>query len=227
MSSHTASTAENKRSTHLLVLLVVMPLVLLAWLGLSLHDQGEKRLRDAAEAMAEGRLGIISHMIGGMMNRAAGDLRDWARAELKGGNHSIPRPAWVTSWTLVSQLLGPSAPGWRVLYMPAPGKMPTAQLFPILLGAASGCVLVPALAWILFRENRRELDIAQQRVSFVNQVSHEVRTPLTNIRLYVEMLQARMEGKGDERAMRQLAVVEAETARLTRLIQNVLSFAMR
>ncbi len=41
----------------------------------------------------------------------------------------------------------------------------------------------------MHRENGRALREAAQRVSFVNQVSHELKTPLTNVRLYAELLE--------------------------------------
>ncbi len=44
------------------------------------------------------------------------------------------------------------------------------------------------LAFYLYREHTREMKLAEQRVNFVNQVSHELKTPLTNIRLYAELL---------------------------------------
>ncbi len=77
-------------------------------------------------------------------------------------------------------------------------------------------------AWI-FRERTREMRLASQRVSFVNQVSHELKTPLTNIRLYAELLQEAWpedaEGGG------KLDVIVDESRRLGRLIDNVLTFA--
>jgi len=123
--------------------------------------------------------------------------------------------------------LGCSAPlsQWTLAYAPAWVEFPKPYLFPILLGVGSGCVLVLALAWTFFRENARELRLAQQRVSFVNQISHELKTPLTNIRLYAEMAAHRTEESGDAITKRHLDVVEAETARLNRLIQNVLNYA--
>ena len=59
----------------------------------------------------------------------------------------------------------------------------------------------------------------------MNQVSHELKTPLTNIRLYAEMAHERVTLSGDAEAARHLGVVEAETSRLSRLIHNVLTFA--
>ena len=45
----------------------------------------------------------------------------------------------------------------------------------------------------LYRESTRELRLAAQRVSFVNQVSHELKTPLTNVRMYAELLEEHVE----------------------------------
>jgi nitrogen-specific signal transduction histidine kinase len=114
---------------------------------------------------------------------------------------------------------------WELAYTPASSEFPKPYLFPILLGVGSGCLLVGALAWTFFRENARELRVAQQRVSFVNQISHELKTPLTNIRLYAEMASSRLDEGGDSITKRHLSVVETEVARLDRLIQNVLNYA--
>ncbi|MFC6671069.1 sensor histidine kinase [Marinobacterium aestuariivivens] len=83
-----------------------------------------------------------------------------------------------------------------------------------------------SLGYLLDREHRRELRLAQQRVNFVNQVSHELKTPLTNVRLYAEMLQERLDDEGTEPTVRRyLGVIAGESQRLSRLIDNVLSFS--
>lgn len=114
---------------------------------------------------------------------------------------------------------------WELAYSPANEEFPKPYLFPILLGVGSGIVLVFVVGWLYFHESAREIRLAQQRVTFVNQISHELKTPLTNIRLYAEMASHRAESQGDAIAKRQLGVVEAETSRLDRLIQNVLNYA--
>ncbi|MCB1277968.1 HAMP domain-containing sensor histidine kinase [Prosthecobacter sp.] len=114
---------------------------------------------------------------------------------------------------------------WEMAYTPADEEFPKPYLFPILLGVSSGIVLVFVVGWLYFHESASEIRVAQQRVTFVNQISHELKTPLTNIRLYAEMAAHRAESQGDSIAKRQLGVVEAETARLDRLIQNVLNYA--
>ena len=82
------------------------------------------------------------------------------------------------------------------------------------------------LAWTLYRETGRDLREASQRVNFVNQVSHELKTPLTNIRLYAELLQRRLDEK-DEQAQKQLGVISGESQRLSRLIGNILNFSKK
>lgn len=114
---------------------------------------------------------------------------------------------------------------WILSYAPSSQEFPKPYLFPIILGICSGTLLVLALAYLYFHETAREIHVAQQRVTFVNQISHELRTPLTNIQLYAEMAHTRIEETADRIAMRHLGVVQAETSRLNRLIQNVLNYA--
>ena len=98
----------------------------------------------------------------------------------------------------------------------------------ILLGA--GGLLTAGLlglAVYLSREIGRQTREAQQRVSFVNQVSHELKTPLTNIRMYADLLEHDLDriDPEDTRSQRHLSVITSESGRLSRLINNVLTFA--
>lgn len=83
------------------------------------------------------------------------------------------------------------------------------------------------LAFYLYREHTREMKLAEQRVNFVSQVSHELKTPLTNIRLYAELLGENQREDDSEEAgkfRRYLEVITNESHRLSRLIANVLNF---
>ena len=90
------------------------------------------------------------------------------------------------------------------------------------------CVLVVAvlgvgiMALSLYREFNRATRLARQQVSFVSQVSHELKTPLTNIILYAELLKE-IDREENSQSARYLEVIINESYRQSRLIQNVLT----
>ena len=95
-------------------------------------------------------------------------------------------------------------------------------------GLSAFTLTLVVLAWLLYRDYARDIREATQQVSFVNQVSHELKTPLTNIRMYAELLERDLDAAEPEVAARprqRLAVITSEAQRLTRLIGNVLTFA--
>lgn len=110
---------------------------------------------------------------------------------------------------------------WHWEFVPAANFMLAPPAGPFLLGFAATAVLVSVAGGGLFLAYRRDVREAAQRVSFVNQVSHELKTPLTNIRLYVDL--ARDAPPAESAGL--LNVVEEETGRLSRMIHNVLTFA--
>lgn len=95
-------------------------------------------------------------------------------------------------------------------------------------GLLAVAVAVAACAALLWRDYSRDMRQASQQVSFVNQVSHELKTPLTNIRMYAELLERDLDSLDDEtagRSRQRLDVILGEGQRLSRLIGNVLTFA--
>ena len=97
-----------------------------------------------------------------------------------------------------------------------------------LAGLIAVALALLAMAWVLYRDYASGMREAAQQVSFVNQVSHELKTPLTNIRLYAELLEtdlASMSPEDADRPMGRLNVILSEGQRLSRLIGNVLTFA--
>jgi len=102
----------------------------------------------------------------------------------------------------------------------------------VYLGLFAGLVAVAlallVIAFFFVREYSRDMREAAQQVSFVNQVSHELKTPLTNIRMYAELLDRDLENVDDQAAAKpreRLGVILSEGQRLSRLIGNVLTFA--
>ena len=83
-------------------------------------------------------------------------------------------------------------------------------------------VLVRRLLF-MYRFAAGQMRLARQQQDFVSAVSHELKTPLTSIRMYGEMLKA---GWADE-AKRQTYYdyIHSESERLSRLIENVLQLA--
>ena len=75
----------------------------------------------------------------------------------------------------------------------------------------------------LYRLGRSQISLARQQQDFVSAVSHELKTPLTSIRMYGEMLK---EGWGDEdKRQSYYEFIHDEAERLSRLISNVLQLA--
>ena len=76
---------------------------------------------------------------------------------------------------------------------------------------------------LLYQLGLRQLALARQQQDFVSAVSHELKTPLTSIRMYGEMLR---EGWADETKRKTYYdFIFHEAERLTRLINNVLQLA--
>ncbi len=139
---------------------------------------------------------------------------------------------------LASAVLGPEAGSPRVVVertFPRPFSF---------LHAALACENPPpsparrTLSWVLvvlaavfglgffaiYRSARAVAEYSDRRARFVSSVTHELKTPLTNIRMYAEMLSEGM-AVTKEREREYLGVVGAESARLSRLIENVLAFS--
>lgn len=71
---------------------------------------------------------------------------------------------------------------------------------------------------------QREARVARLQTDFVNKVSHDLRTPLTSIRMFVETLQL---GRlpDPERQREALHIISEETTRLSMLINRLLDWA--
>lgn len=93
----------------------------------------------------------------------------------------------------------------------------------ILWSALVLAVVLVGGCFMLLRLGQRQLALARQQQDFVSAVSHELKTPLTSIRMYGEMLR---EGWADEQKRKTYYdFIFHEAERLTRLINNVLQLA--
>ncbi|MBN2050389.1 MAG: hypothetical protein JW760_08110 [Spirochaetales bacterium] len=86
------------------------------------------------------------------------------------------------------------------------------------------CLLIFIGMTALYQFSSARLKEVQQRVGFVTNVSHELKTPLTSIRMYSEMLAEGL-GTNPEKIRKYSSYIASESRRLSRLISNILVFA--
>jgi signal transduction histidine kinase len=124
--------------------------------------------------------------------------------------------------------LGEALPSWRVaLYQPE-GLSPRDAIRrqAMLFTTAFALLLVVIVVGLgaTYRVVRRESEMARLKSDFVANVSHDLKTPLSLIRLFAESLE--MNRVPDEGTRREYyAVITRESERLSRLIDNVLDFS--
>ncbi|NOS72235.1 MAG: HAMP domain-containing histidine kinase [Verrucomicrobia bacterium] len=143
---------------------------------------------------------------------------------------ALSHPDFKADWKhpFVATEIGEILPHWEIAaYLLNPEKIDQAAgTAKLVLGLFIG-VLVLAISvgsWLVASDVSRQLTLARQKTDFVSNVSHELKTPLTSIRMFSELL-AEDRVAEPEKQRSYLNIITAETARLTRLINNVLDFA--
>ncbi len=136
-------------------------------------------------------------------------------------------PVSLSNWTLLEERPISSIPLKTTIWFRGPD--PSARYSAVqtrsfvwvialaLIGILLGC-------FVILRAVTRELKLARQKSDFVSNVTHELKTPLTSIRMFVETLQMGRFHSDDDR-QECLDRIERETARLQRLIERVLEFS--
>ncbi len=119
-------------------------------------------------------------------------------------------------------------PQWRIaLYQPdGPSPRQAVRRQVAIFMAAFGVLLLVVVAGSVatYRLVRRETEMARLKADFVANVSHDLKTPLSVIRMFGETLE--MGRLPDEAGRREYyRVITRESERLTRLIDNVLDFS--
>ena len=119
-------------------------------------------------------------------------------------------------------------PGWEVVaYLPTTGREDSINSGFFVIGSLMVGIFLAAIVtggWLLLRQARQSEAEAAQKTSFVANVSHEFKTPLTTIRLYSELLE---QGRVPDEMKRgeYLRTIGRETQRLARLVGNALDFS--
>jgi signal transduction histidine kinase len=92
----------------------------------------------------------------------------------------------------------------------------------------AGLALVLGVAlfggYLLLRDVNRDVRVAEVRSQFVASVSHELKTPLTAIRMFAETL-AMGRSRDEQTRSEYLETIVNESERLARLVDNVLDFS--
>lgn len=191
------------------------------------HQDGPQWLywRRNADASVTGfeieRVAFLSRLIGSLKT---GDAKGCIRLVSADGEVWMQQGGFQPEADTPALATLPCAPPmqhWHWQFFAAPNSAQGPGAASYLLGFGGMAALFAAVGLLLCFSYQRDLREASQRVSFVNQVSHELKTPLTNIRLYVDLAR---ESAGVEGGSL-LDVVEEETSRLSRMIHNVLTFA--
>jgi signal transduction histidine kinase len=143
---------------------------------------------------------------------------------------ALSYPNFNANWKhpFVATEVGEALPHWEVAaYVLNPGRIDRLAHVVTLTLALLIAVLLLAIgigSWLIVTDLNRQLALARQKTDFVSNVSHELKTPLTSIRMFSELLaEGRVADPAKQRSY--LHIITAEAARLTRLINNVLDFA--
>lgn len=151
-----------------------------------------------------------------LMNVVDEDGRIVFGPPIKGGDFTVGRPFPTTlyNWRMQVALLSaaqlePSVERQRMQEIGIVG-------FAVLVAIAG--VVIVVLASV------KEQRLAALKSDFVANVSHELKTPLSLVRMFGEML---LSGRiqSDDKRRQYLTIIVAESERLTALIENVLDFA--
>jgi signal transduction histidine kinase len=122
-------------------------------------------------------------------------------------NRSFPSPFSFLNATLACDQI-PRSTGRRTLT--------------IMISVLAVIVLMGLFA--IYQSARTIVDLSERRSQFVSSVTHELKTPLTNIRMYIEMLEQGI-ARDPEREQEYFNILDSEGARLSRLINNVLEIS--
>ncbi len=170
----------------------------------------------------------------------AGEAQDFFRreAQMQGvrGNLPEPTPAFLerlerklagsvgaaTAHAMIGQIVGGSSVSVEDLLAVADES---AQLLEYSSRLEAKSAELARTARKLQEANEKLTQISRQKDAFLSQISHELRTPMTSIRAFSEILRD-TEGLSAEEKTRYAAIIHDETLRLTRLLNDLLDLSV-
>jgi signal transduction histidine kinase len=127
-----------------------------------------------------------------------------------------------TGRPLYTTRLSPPLADLELAYIAGPLPLGPGQSLLAWVSVVLAAVLLGGF-FVMYRFGMRQITLRRQQQDFVSAVSHELKTPLTSIRMYGEMLK---EGwAGEEKKRTYYTYIAEESERLSRLIENVLALA--
>jgi len=157
---------------------------------------------DICLALLDSEVDVVAQTVGGFKT-------DWRRPFVASEVGEI-LPHWeVGAYWLDPDAMTKSAQAARITLW---------LLVPILLAA------IGFGSFLIFRDVNREMFLARQKTDFVSNVSHELKTPLTSIRMFSDLLSVAKSIETEKRT-EYSGIISREAARLTRLINNLLDFS--
>jgi len=164
----------------------------------------EENISTANRVSGFARLELSADTLDGTLSKQAGVAAKTPTAVVE---RRFPRPFDAVQASLAATKL-PASPGRNLLNL----------LVPVL-----GAILLAGL-FLIYRSAKSIHELSRRRTGFVSSVTHELKTPLTNIRMYADMLQEGI-ATTPEKQSRYLRTISSESRRLSRLISNVLEFS--
>ena len=148
-----------------------------------------------------------------------------------GGRPLIPFASFdENNWRrpLVAKEINELLPYWETAILLADPeafeqRIQSSRLYMFLLILLLSAAILTGMTAV-YRFSASQLKAVQQKAGFVTRVSHELKTPLTSIRMYSEML-AEDRQKDESKRKKYLSYIASESLRLSRLISNVLDYA--
>ncbi|MEM9015753.1 MAG: HAMP domain-containing sensor histidine kinase, partial [Verrucomicrobiota bacterium] len=135
-----------------------------------------------------------------------------------------------TDWSrpFVAEEVGQLLPRWEVAaYLIDPtGLSQSARTLRLTLSLIV-IILIGSIgigSWLILRAVTSEMRMAERKTDFVSNVSHELKTPLTSIRMFSDLLSSG-EVEEEGKTQRYASVISKESARLSRLINRLLDFS--